>query len=205
MGVQNRHSKPLPRGHKALESLKGSGPSAQTVANPAQSIRVPDHHSPPAETREDTRDSYHKGSQNDADQSREPPAPQQRFPPQKKDLKKSQIFFHALPNPNNHQRDPPATSMHAGANSPPHNAANHRRDPVAIPQRILASAYLSPETNGFTTSQVSSSHYSPSQQATFHPNAVAGPSGSQGMSPFDSARYDRTPFGGIKKYKSKRR
>lgn len=165
LGVQNRHSKPLPRGHKALESLKGPGPSAQTVAIPAQSIRVPDHH--------------------------------------------------------------PATSMHAGANPPPHNAANHRRDPAANSQhRIPASANPSPEINGFTTSQVSSFHSSPSQQAT---NAVAGPSRSQahtaaslnmhlhpygyqddyftpqGMSPSDSARYDRTPFGGIKKSKSKRK
>ena len=41
LGIQNRLSKPLPRGHKALETLEGSGPSAQTVANPPPSAATP--------------------------------------------------------------------------------------------------------------------------------------------------------------------
>ena len=237
LGVQNRHSKPLSRGHKALESLKGSGPSAQTVANPAQFIRVPDHHSPPTETGEETRDSYHNGLRIGADQPREPPAPQQRFPLQKKDLKKSHVSpsFNALPNANGHQRDPPGTSIHPVANPSPHNVAQYQRDAAAISQHRFPALANAPQSNDFTSSQVPSSHYSPSQQATFYPNAIAGPSGSQvhtaaspnmhihsygyqgyhtpynyfpsqGMSPFNPARHDWVPpSGGIKKPKSKRK
>ena len=133
LGIQNRLSKPLPRGHPSLKTLEGSGPSAQTVANPPSSVAGLTRRSVSIEMEPETRDS-HPSSPNADNRSRHPSAiPRQHSP--------------ALPGPSRPEPRPVNRGSHPSGfpntnNRPRHLSAAPRPHSPAVPGASC------PETRG---------------------------------------------------------